>query len=316
MLDYNIKQKKRASTLVSLALSEIEASEKLVESKLHREAVVHMYFCCFYLSQAFLVKQLGSKASHKNVEVQLNKTYSRNSKFPNRYVMLHRTLHALRNTYHYNVTHSPVPRLIEQKLSVLRAFVTYALKLIPTVAVIDLLEFFAEENKGVIRDFSYDIYCPKTYSHHTRLTVWQPPFYLKIFSVNQLQSQSRRLLQNIRVTSPNEYVVGLNSRLDQYVGNHLLMLDIDSIDSAVEEHLSKIGGFLFKSGRGFHFIGSTIICGQKAWEKKMRAIRRDRELKPYLDIDHIDISLKRGYSTLRVTTSKEKPQAPIFFKDL
>jgi hypothetical protein len=52
------------------------------------------------------------------------------------------------------------------------------------------------------------------------------------------------------------------------------------------------------------------------WEKAMRQMKRDKALKTYIDHDHIDISLRRGYATLRVTTSKVKPQAPVFFKEL
>ena len=33
---------------------------------------------------------------------------------------------------------------------------------------------------GSGRDLSFDIYCPKTYAHHNRLTYWMPVFYLDI----------------------------------------------------------------------------------------------------------------------------------------
>lgn len=49
-LTYTFKQKKRASTLVSLGLSEHEAADTLLDKTLYREAVVHMYFTCFYLT--------------------------------------------------------------------------------------------------------------------------------------------------------------------------------------------------------------------------------------------------------------------------
>lgn len=229
---------------------------------------------------------------------------------------MHSLLHNLRNTYSYNVTHSPPPKLIEQKLRVLQAYVAFAFRSVPTLDTAEILASVLAENPGKIKDFSYDIYCPKTYSHHTRITLWQPPFYLEIFSATQIQSQMRRALQNLRVKRPNDYVVGVNSKLDQYGGTHLVMLDIDSLDASVESALSKIGGVLLKSGRGFHFIGNKVVVGQKSWEKLMRQLKRHKELKSYIDHDHIDISLRRGYATLRVTTSKVKPQAPVFFKEL
>jgi uncharacterized protein (UPF0332 family) len=315
-LDYSYKQKKRASTLLSLALSELEASETLVDHALSREALVHMYFCCFYVSQALLVEQVSANPSHKHLEAQLHKTYGKSKTFPRRYVDLHTTLHNLRNQFNYNVTHSPQPRLLRQKLRVLQAYVTFAFKCVPTLETTELLASILAENPDKVRDFSYDIYCPKTYSHHTRLTLWQPPFYLEIFSVQQIQTQARRMLQNLHVKRPNDYVIGINSRLDQYAGAHLVMLDIDSLDASVEARLSDIGGVLLKSGRGFHFIGNKVIDGQGAWERTMRQLKRTKDLKQYLDHDHIDISLRRGYSTLRVTASKVKPQVPVFFKEL
>ena len=227
--DYTHKQKRRASTLLSLSLSELEASDTLVEKELFREALVHMYFCCFYVSQALLVKQIGTKPSHKNLEAQLHKTYGKSKAFPRRYVDIHTTLHALRNQFNYNATHSPQPTIVIRKLAVLRAYVAFAMKAVPKIETAEILSAILAENPDDIREFSYDIYCPKTYAHHTRLTLWQPPFYLDIFSAGQVEVQTRRLLKNLRVARPNDYVVGINSRLDQYGGSHLIMLDIDSL---------------------------------------------------------------------------------------
>ena len=113
-----------------------------------------------------------------------------------------------------------------------------------------------------------------------------------------------------------DYVVGLNSRLDQYKPVHLLMLDIDSLDSSVEHELKNIGGVLLKSGRGFHFIGTKVLEGQNVSEREMRRLMQLKSLKEYLDRDHMEISLRRGYSTLRVTANKIKPTTPVFYKEL
>lgn len=229
-LDYSHKHKKRASTLLSLASSELEASNILVEHELYREALVHMYFCCFYISQALLIKQIKANPNHKNLETQLHKAYGRSKSFPRRYIDLHTLLHELRNKFNYNVTHSPQPKLLQQKLRVLQAYVVFAFKFVPKLETKEILEAILIDNPNKIYDFSYDIYCPKTYAHHTRLTLWQPPFYLNIFSVQQLQTQMRKMLRKLRVRRPDDYVVGVNSKLDQYGGNHLIMLDIDSLD--------------------------------------------------------------------------------------
>jgi hypothetical protein len=94
------------------------------------------------------------------------------------------------------------------------------------------------------------------------------------------------------------------------------MLDIDSVDSAVEHELKAYGGVLLKSGRGFHFIAHRVFEHQGLWEKEMKKFKRSKALKGHLDEDHIDISLRRGYSTLRITASPTKPTVPVFYKEL
>jgi hypothetical protein len=117
------------------------------------------------------------------------------------------------------------------------------------------------------------------------------------------------------VRRPGDYVVGLNSRVNQYDDDHLVMIDIDAVNPAVESFLKPFGGTLLKSGRGFHFIGRKIISGGQSWRKVMCGFLRHKTLKKHIDKDHIEISLKRGYSTLRVTTSPVKPTAPYFYKE-
>lgn len=181
MLNYTLPKKKKASTLLSLGLSEIEAAESLVDAGLFRESVVHLYFCAYYVSQALLQNELGAKSSHEAVERQLHKTYGKSRWFRRRYVDLHSFLHNLRNEFNYRATHVPSPRLVRSKLTVLKAYVAFAFRNVPKVETLDILRSIYEKNNELIKDFSYDIYCPKTYSHHTRVTFWQPPFYLDIF---------------------------------------------------------------------------------------------------------------------------------------
>lgn len=315
-LTYNPKQKRRASTLLALCQSELEAAEILVEKELPREAIIHLYFSCFYASQAVLAKHLKPNPSHKNVESTLHKIYGKHKEFPRRYVDLHTFLHKLRNDHSYKESHIPSPKLISQKLRVLKFYVNFAYRIVPKVETLEIIDWIYEKNKELIRDISYDIYCPKTYSHHTRLTFWQPPFYRHMYSPETLVRNAKRMLRNLKVRRTEDYVVGLNSRVDQYKPVHLIMLDIDTLDTSVEAELKAIGGVLLKSGRGFHFIGTNLIKTQKEWEKEMRRIRRHKVLKHFVDHDHIDISLRRGYATLRITASKAKPRVPVFYKEL
>lgn len=73
---------------------------------------------------------------------------------------------------------------------------------------------------------------------------------------------------------------------------------------------------MIKTGRGFHFIGKKIIKLQKEWIRSMKGFKQDDVLKKYIDSDHIDISIRRGYSTLRITDSPVKPHIPFFYKEL
>jgi uncharacterized protein (UPF0332 family) len=313
---YNPRQKKRASTLMALGTSERDAAEKLIEAELYREAVVHLYFTCFYVSQAMLCDVVAANPSHDHVQIQLHKKYGRRSDFPRRYVELHTLLHSQRNEFDYRTTHTPDPDVLKAQLGTLTSYVKFAMRVVPRVEVLDLLKSISEDNPEKIKDFSFDIYCPKTYAHHTRLTFWQPPFYLGIFGVSQIASGSIRLLRGLRVRRSGDYVVGLNSRVNQYKDDHLVMIDIDAVNPAVEAALKPIGGILLKSGRGFHFIGRKIVSGLQNWRKEMKSLLRQKTLRHHIDKDHIEISIRRGYSTLRVTSGPVKPTVPYFYKEI
>jgi uncharacterized protein (UPF0332 family) len=301
---------------MALGSSECEAAQKLHVAGLYREAVVHLYFTCFYVSQALLCQVIKPNPSHDHVQTQLHKHYGRNPAFPRRYVDLHTKLHEQRNEFDYRTTHTPDPDVIKAQLVILVSYVKFALGVVPRVEVIDLLKGISEENPNKIRDFSFDIYCPKTYAHHTRLTFWQPPFYLGIFGVSQMATGAIRLLRGLRVKRSGDYVVGLNSRVNQYKDDHLIMIDIDTVNPAVEAALKPIGGILLKSGRGFHFIGRRTVSGIQTWRRQMRGLLRHGTLKAHVDKDHIEISIRRGYSTLRVTASPVKPTVPYFYKEI
>lgn len=313
---YNPRQKKRASSLMALGTSERDAAQKLIEAGLYREAVVHLYFTCFYVSQAMLCHVLPTNPTHGNIQSSLHKTYGRSPDFPRRYIELHTFLHDQRNEFDYRTTHTPDPDVLKHQLVTLSSYVKFAMSVVPRVEVLDLLRAISLDNPEKIRDFSFDIYCPKTYSHHTRLTLWQPPFYLDIFGVSQLIKGATRLLRGLRVRRTRDYVVGLNSRVNQYKDDHLIMIDIDTVNPAVESALKPIGGILLKSGRGYHFIGRKVVQGIIPWRRAMRSILRNKTLKRHVDKDHIEISLRRGYSTLRVTSSPVKPTVPYFYKEI
>lgn len=315
-LAYDIKQRKRASTLFALVLTEIEAAEVLIQKELFRECVVHLYFASFYISQALLCQHVKARPSHPQVDSELHRIYGRKKDFPKRYLKLHSILHKLRTEINYRSAHTPEPTKLKQYFLQLTLYFKLACNCVSEIDFDDILRDIVVDNTNKVRDFSIDVYCPKTYLHHVRFTAWFPPFYLDVFNCDRLARRIKSLLRDLRVKNHNNYVAGLNSKLDQYSDKHLLMLDIDSLDPAVEATLKKYGGILFKSGRGFHFLGKYVIDGRKEWERILRKALYNKVLKSRIDKKHIEISLKRGYSTLRITTSILKPIRPHFFKEL
>ena len=314
-LIYDIKQRKRASTLLTLASTEIEAAKLLIDSKLFRETVIHLYFGAFYISQAFLCEHISLRPSHKAVDTQLHRVYGRSKVFPKRYLKLHSVLHKLRTEISYKSPHSPEPSKIIKHSKSLREYYNLAKRSIAKISYDDILRDILNDNPNIIKDFSLDIYCPITYRHHTRITIWFPPFYLDVFKCEKLTKHAKGFLKKLRVKKHDDYVAGLNSKLDQYNNNHLLMFDIDSFDVEVETTLKNYGGILLKSGRGFHFIGNHVIQGYKEWVRALKKVIRHPVLKDRVDKDHILISLQRGYSTLRITKSSLKQEPPQFFKE-
>ena len=315
-IDYNIKQRKKASTLLALASTEIEAMRALIEKELFRESVVHLYFAAFYLSHALLLKNFkNANPTHSAVESALHKIYGRKVDFPKRYISMHTRLHQLRTDVHYRSAHTPETREINKFSRLIDLYSKFVTKRIVEIDFVDILNDILEENENKVKDFSIDVYCPKTYSHHVRFTAWFPPYYLKILKIKNLLTHIKQVLQKSHVRNHINYVAGLNSRINQYEEMQLLMIDIDSLSVDVEARLKEIGGILLKTGRGFHFIGRSILPNRKEWAAKLRKISSDRLLKYRIDKKHIKISLKRGYSTLRMTPSPVKPVKPKFFKE-
>ncbi|MBC8435115.1 hypothetical protein H8D91_01290 [archaeon] len=123
----------------------------------------------------------------------------------------------------------------------------------------------------------------------------------------------------VRSLTTNDYVVGINSnaRLENGFQAYLPQLDLDwnnsdleSLDKTIEEIVElfpeKQTVHIADSGQGYHFYG-TKKMSFKNWKKFMW----DSKNSP-VDQDFIERSLDIGYSTLRLTSGKGKPQSPFF----
>jgi uncharacterized protein (UPF0332 family) len=317
-LKFSNAQKRRASSSLALALSEFECADLLLKAKKYRETAGRLYFSCFHVGHALLADRLASNASHDSVEREIHRSFKDRRIPPARYKSLHSALHSLRTQLDYKTSAAPDPeRLVSERQSV-DAYLRYATRLVPRVEISEILSDIVAVHRNNVQELSFDIYHPRPYyDGQTRLTVWQPAQAVKAFTPEKLIRMARRFLADIDAGFPEGYVAGLNSRLNQYGEPvHLLMLDLDTTDEAVEAALRPIGGTLVKSGRGFHFIGHRPIHGQVKWASTLRRLRRGKKLRKLLDARHIEYSLERGYSTLRLTAGPEKPHIPFFYKDL
>jgi hypothetical protein len=164
-------------------------------------------------------------------------------------------------------------------------------------------------------DLHLDCYCPKSYLGHFRLSLWIPQRSAQPH-IKKYERQSRQLLQNLRIKRERDYVLGLNSRVGQYSSEQLLMLDLDRFTPEAKSELRKMGGYLFKSGRGYHFVARRVCKNQSQWVRAMARAYRNAKLKPCLDRAHHKLSLKRGYATLRITSSPAKTVRPFLVQRL
>ena len=308
-LTYTAKQKRKASTLLSLALSELKAASQLLHGESYRESVTHLYFTSFYASQSLLQGRIQSD-SHKAVESQIHKSFKDRGIPPQRYVKLHSELHRLRTRISYRDTEIPNPRGLRTLLGRLRQYFEYVGRIVPRTEFMDILTDLRADHPE-IAELSFELFLPLEYGYggeRPRLTLWVPGDQIGDITPRQLAARGQKFLEDIGADHDHRYVVGINSRVDQIEAVHLILLDLDTADPAVESALKDVGGFLFRSGRGFHFVGRTPVKGQRQWEMRMRSLARS--LKPHVDTEHIRLSIARGYATLRLTTNVEKPHPP------
>lgn len=316
-LSFSAQHKRKASTNLALAWSQLESAGALLRQGQYREAVVHMYFASFYGSQSLLADRVTG-AKHQHVERELHKSWKDRKAPPQQYVRLHTRLHELRNAIDYRETYVPNPHLVEKSIKRVAKYLRFISRVVPRVDLPELLADIATGSGEALEDFSYDVYEPTSYYDvGPRLTLWLNLALLPSVKPKALAVASERLLHHVRVKHSADLAVGINSKMNQYEPLHMLMLDIDEPRAAgVEEELAKIGGYLIKTRRGFHFIGRQLIKGQEKWESTLRRIARDRRLKQIVDLEHIELSMKRGYSTLRITETPGKPFVPFFYKEL
>lgn len=224
--------------------------------------------------------------------------------FPKSYARLLSQLYSDRDKADYGDYVPTFQEDIERLSKQVEQFISRARQEIPPVSIAKILAILVEENPA-IRDFSFDVYCPRSYYHHTRFTAWCPKGRITDRWLKILISSTTKSLVTLKVKHASSYVLGLNSRVNQYEPSHIIMLDFDDMSTLPQDKFKNEPGFFFRTGSGFHFIGSRLYAFDE-WKKKMKSFL------PLASKQHYELSLKRGYATLRLTSSPRKPIAPVY----
>lgn len=267
-------------------------------------AYSRLYYATHHICRALLWLIGKSAKSHSAIKTQFSKEWVKQRKFPASYVKLLTDLFRERRLADYGEYVPTLQRDLSLRLRKVEGFRKRAAKEIPPISTSRILEILTTENPE-IRDFSFDVYCPKSYLHHTRITYWSPKGRVTDKSLKTLLNAAIRSLRALRVAEAMEYVLGLNSRVNQYDEKQIVMLDFDNVSTFPAHKLKREPGFLFRTESGYHFLGSRLY-DKTEWRKRMRLYSK------IASRAHYQFSMKRGYATLRLTVSPRKPYLPAY----
>ena len=281
-----------------------EANVLIKESRTRIGARNRLYYTAHHIARALLELSGKSPRSHTNVISQFGLHWVKTQKIPSQYGRLLNTLYSEREVADYGESIPTFRKSIEATAMHVLKLYNRARRIVPVVSFAQLLSLVIQQNQA-IRDLSFDVYCPKSYYHHTRFTVWFPKGRFTERWFARLRATSLRMLKDLGIKESGDYVLGLNSRVNQYTPQHLLLLDIDDISTLPFNKFKGEPGYFLRTASGFHFIGSQLY-DYPQWRVRMK------KYYPFQSKQHTELSLKRGYSTLRVTKSARKNFVPTY----
>jgi uncharacterized protein (UPF0332 family) len=305
MPKYTAKRIERAHWWMAKAVDSLSEAKALIPTGSTRRGAYNRLFYASHHIAVALLRLIGNKSrTHKSIIRQFGLLWVQQRRFPKFYGGLLNQLHSERGKADYGEYVPTKMQDLEKRYLQVERFLKRAWKEIPAVSTEGILNILVDENDA-IRDFSFDIYCPKSYFHHTRMTFWTPKGRADDEFLQSLLSNARRMLKNLGIEEQNDYVLGLNSKVNQYEEMHLLMLDFDDVSTLPYDKFRTEPGFFFRTENGFHFLGA-VLYGLKDWRKRMRKYSK------LASRDHCNLSIKRGYGTLRLTSSNRKPGKPAY----
>ena len=292
--------------MIAKAIDTLEEARALIPSGRTRLGAYNCLYYSAHHAAVALLRLIGNRSrSHTAIRTEFGKRWIVQRSFPKSYGKVLKTLYTEREKADYGGEYVPTTlRHLDRHAAVVTAFIKRAQKETPAFSTANTLSILVRKNSK-IRDFSFDVYCPKSYFHHTRFTSWCPKGRVTDAWLRKLLNAHRRTLQLLSVPESKDYVLGLNSRVNQYAEEHIIMLDFDNLSSIPFDKFKGEPGFFFRTHSGFHFIGSKLY-ELKKWKTKMRSSSR------IASRQHFDLSMKRGYATLRLTSSPRKPVVPVY----
>lgn len=309
-------QKARAAECLGMAFSHHRVAQTLIKSGEHAAAISKLYFAAYFAAKAACIELCKGSKKHAYWIGQFNKNFGQGQGWvPKSYAKLLNDLSRARSAADYDGTFPNDRSLAKQwefKVSLLLKKVRAKT---PLLLYPEFIESFLEQEIFVFA-VEFDYYCPKSYIHKERIQFQCMSEKFSKRTINRLKSAGASAVKLLKASRLNDYALGWNSRLGQSGDGYLLFLDIDELDeSTVKAALKGRKGWLFKTGQGFHFIGSEVYPSIKAWRHRYTQAAKSKKLKNLIDMRHVDFSLRRGYSTVRIDKSAVKDFIPFMCWD-
>lgn len=302
--------------MLGTALMHLRVARKMRKAKEYNSALSELYYAALFGARAALADSNSTSKKHAFWKGEFNKRHGRGQSWiPKSYPRLLNRLYDLRENHDYENS-GPSDR---KQCETIERQVAALLKLIEKNTPLLRYPEFIEEI--VLPRFApdaleFDYYCPKSYVHKERMQVQVKSDEFTAKRVSAVRRAAALALRSLNATRQQDYVVGWNSRLGQAADKFLVFLDLDTDDlSKLKDALRGRRGWLFASGGGFHFVGADLLGSDIMWRLRFGQAARTRKLRGAVDKLHVEYSLRRGYSTLRVSSSPVKATVPFLCWD-
>ena len=300
-----------AAEALGVAYSQLDSARALIRQRKWDSALGRLYFAAFHASHAALADRESKSKRHTFWVSEFNRRFGRGrSWLPKLYVRTLNRLYKLREDHDYEDV-GPSDKRFTQAMATRVDRLLNAVR--RNTPLLRYPEFIATVllTRHVLEALEFDYYCPKSYFHKERIQLQVKAAEFTVGSVRKVRRAAQGTIHALKASRQHEYVLGWNNRLGQACDKYLLFLDLDTEElPPLKAALRERHGWLFKSGAGFHFVGRDILSSDALWRRRLTQAARSTALKKRVDQRHVDFSLRRGYSTLRMTDSPTKPFVP------